>query len=203
MGNRTRDLPGCSILPQPTTLTRAPSLRYRSKIKLLFGILKNNEILEHVFWVTNSEQGTVLLLHWFLLNTKPDNVPYEVILNQYRFKSRNTVCFQYVLILPVQWMIAFQHSATLKLYPSERTLPVVDEFSSFHSELTGTYLTHLTRIAELSDSHSGCCPANSDIPRHLSAPTGKYDGSILILAPHSFIHGTASTNYRRNLKSRH
>jgi hypothetical protein len=31
IGTRTRDLPACSIVPQPTTLPRAPEKRYRRR----------------------------------------------------------------------------------------------------------------------------------------------------------------------------
>jgi hypothetical protein len=34
IGNRTRDLPACSIVPQPTSLTRAPTLPVRMRFIL-------------------------------------------------------------------------------------------------------------------------------------------------------------------------
>jgi hypothetical protein len=38
MGIRTRDLLACSIVPQPTTLPRAPVLEYSLPFNILFGI---------------------------------------------------------------------------------------------------------------------------------------------------------------------
>jgi hypothetical protein len=43
IGNRTRDLPACSIVPQPTTLPRAPY----SKIIILFIVTQQSETCRH------------------------------------------------------------------------------------------------------------------------------------------------------------
>jgi hypothetical protein len=81
IGNRTHDLPACSIVPQPTTVPRAPPSNFIIKLKLM--------LVENTWLQLNKGHNLKIKLHLI----KPTIRDFRLIGNNIRISQTHSSAF--------------------------------------------------------------------------------------------------------------